>query len=173
VNPQPVFRINRGDVTHETFDDEVVLINFKSGSYFSAGGTGREILERLGHGGVALTDLLASLQARYAVEPSALSAAVEAFLADLEREGLIASVSDGGGGRPAHAAAPEPPARQTTPPGVAGTSATSMPGPERLPFEPPVLRVYTDMQALLLLDPIHEVDESGWPNVKPTPGPRE
>jgi hypothetical protein len=28
----------------------------------------------------------------------------------------------------------------------------------------PVLNKYTDMQDLLLLDPIHEVDERGWPN---------
>ena len=28
----------------------------------------------------------------------------------------------------------------------------------------PRLRKYTDMQDLLLLDPIHEIDQSGWPN---------
>jgi hypothetical protein len=31
-------------------------------------------------------------------------------------------------------------------------------------YEAPKLSAYTDMQELLLLDPIHEVDESGWPN---------
>jgi len=35
-------------------------------------------------------------------------------------------------------------------------------------FAPPVLEVYTDMQDLLLLDPIHDVDETvGWPSPKP------
>jgi hypothetical protein len=34
-------------------------------------------------------------------------------------------------------------------------------------FEAPVLNRYTDMQDLLLLDPIHEVDETGWPIQKP------
>jgi hypothetical protein len=29
-----------------------------------------------------------------------------------------------------------------------------------------VLERYTDMQELLLLDPIHDVDESGWPHRK-------
>jgi hypothetical protein len=38
--------------------------------------------------------------------------------------------------------------------------------PEKLKFEPPILEKYVDMQDLLLLDPIHEVDERGWPNVK-------
>jgi hypothetical protein len=31
----------------------------------------------------------------------------------------------------------------------------------------PVLSIYDDMQDLLLLDPIHDVDESGWPAIKP------
>jgi hypothetical protein len=31
-------------------------------------------------------------------------------------------------------------------------------------FEPPTLEHYTDMEYFLLLDPIHEVDESGWPH---------
>ena len=34
-------------------------------------------------------------------------------------------------------------------------------------FEKPVLQKYSDMQDLLLLDPIHEVDEMGWPNALP------
>lgn len=34
-------------------------------------------------------------------------------------------------------------------------------------FQPPALESYTDMQDLLLLDPIHEVDEMGWPQKAP------
>jgi hypothetical protein len=33
-------------------------------------------------------------------------------------------------------------------------------------FSRPILTKYTDMKELLLLDPIHEVDETGWPNPK-------
>ena len=33
-------------------------------------------------------------------------------------------------------------------------------------FEPPQLHIYNDMKDLLLLDPIHDVDEAGWPSVK-------
>lgn len=31
------------------------------------------------------------------------------------------------------------------------------------PFEPPTFLKYTDMQAMLLADPIHEVTDKGWP----------
>ena len=41
-----------------------------------------------------------------------------------------------------------------------GTSSKT----EKLGFEAPILQKYTDMQDLLLLDPIHEVDEAGWPH---------
>jgi hypothetical protein len=41
--------------------------------------------------------------------------------------------------------------------------------PERPSFNPPLLHKYSDMQELLLLDPIHDVDEAGWP--KPNPDP--
>ncbi|HAR48554.1 MAG TPA: hypothetical protein DCR81_00210 [Smithella sp.] len=35
-------------------------------------------------------------------------------------------------------------------------------------FNAPVLNKYTDMQDLLILDPIHEVDATGWPSTKPS-----
>jgi hypothetical protein len=33
-----------------------------------------------------------------------------------------------------------------------------------LAYVPPVMNKHSDMQELLLLDPIHEVDEAGWPS---------
>jgi hypothetical protein len=33
-------------------------------------------------------------------------------------------------------------------------------------FEPPKFAKYNDMQNLLLSDPIHDVDETGWPNLE-------
>ena len=45
--------------------------------------------------------------------------------------------------------------------------AACAPSPEeRLgPFLAPVLDKFTDMEAMLLLDPVHDVDEKGWPNL--------
>ena len=40
------------------------------------------------------------------------------------------------------------------------------PQQDNLNFEKPVLQKHTDMQELLLLDPIHEIDEKGWPSKK-------
>lgn len=38
-------------------------------------------------------------------------------------------------------------------------------------FVPPTLEKFDDMRDLLLLDPIHELDESGWPRNQPRPQP--
>jgi len=34
-------------------------------------------------------------------------------------------------------------------------------------YLPPIVEKYTDMQDLLMLDPIHDIDETGWPNKAP------
>ena len=34
------------------------------------------------------------------------------------------------------------------------------------PFEPPLFERFTDMEDLLLLDPVHDVDEQGWPHLE-------
>lgn len=40
---------------------------------------------------------------------------------------------------------------------------STTPNPDKLHFEEPIFHKYTDMEDLLLLDPIHDVDETGWP----------
>jgi hypothetical protein len=53
---------------------------------------------------------------------------------------------------------------------AAGHAAPALgePEPGRPKFTPPVLGKYTDMQELLLQDPVHEVDAAaGWPHPKP------
>jgi hypothetical protein len=34
---------------------------------------------------------------------------------------------------------------------------------EKIPFAQPVLNKFTDVEDLLMLDPIHDVDAAGWP----------
>ncbi len=72
----------------------------------------------------------------------AIGATVGELVAELESEGLIVAAD-------AEAAVGELEAPQA-------------------PFEPVKLQRYSDMEELLLLDPIHEVDEQGWPHPDPT-----
>jgi hypothetical protein len=140
------FRVNSPTVIDEIFDDEVVIINLDSGSYYSVAGTGLAVWQAIKRG-AGEAALLATLAARYAGDPAEIEQACRAFLAELRRESLLV---------PADSAAP-----------TAGAAAEDEPPADRPAFAAPTLQKYNDMQDLLLLDPIHEVDETGWPSAKP------
>jgi hypothetical protein len=134
------FRVNVPDVVFEAFDEEIVLVNLDTGNYYSVRGSGPEIWIALSKG-ESPEQVGRSLQAKYSGDPDAMHAAVTAFVGDLVDAQLL--VADG-----------ETPAATALAPVAAG---------DRPAFEPPVLESYSDMQDLLLLDPIHDVDQAGWP----------
>lgn len=135
------FRVNSPGVAWEDFQDEVIIVNLESGAYFSTRDVGAEIWRRLASGS-PLAAVEDSLLALYEVEAEVLAAALADFAATLQEHGLLVPAAES-------ASAPD--------------TATAVPGAKRS-FVAPTLEAYSDMQDLLLLDPIHEVDESGWPN---------
>lgn len=138
------FRANTPAVASEIIDGEAVIMNLRSGEYFSTKGTGSQLWDWLDRG-VAEPDMVEALARVYPEPGDQIGAAVARFIDELERHDLI---------RPQlhSASAGEIPV------------ASSPTGP----FVAPQLEVYTDMQDLLLLDPIHDVDEQeGWPAPKP------
>ena len=125
-------------VIRESFEDEVVMINLESGNYYSLTGVAGEIwgyLEK-GAGGGGITTALA---ARYSADGEQIGRNVNDFLHQLLQEKLIVESE-------ADSVEPLPLAAEG-----------------KLPFEIPQMSVFSDMQDLLLLDPIHDVDETGWP----------
>jgi hypothetical protein len=143
MNAVSCFQVNLPKVVAEVFeDDEVVIVNLDSGNYYSLAGSGAVIWNALA-AGRPLAEIEAALAARYTGDHETLGQAVRALLDELLRENLIAPAGAGA------AAAPE----------------AAAPGGTRSPFTAPALQRYTDMQDLLLLDPIHDVDETGWPNL--------
>lgn len=140
-----IHRTDLPNIMHETIDNEVVVVNLDKGTYYSFDGVGGRIWEWLDGDGQSLTSLIAKVKENFSGESEHIAATVERFLDQLITEKLV-SVTPGEAGQlvnPAGAAA------------------------ESVPFVEPVLQKYSDMEALLLVDPIHEVDEeAGWPNVK-------
>jgi hypothetical protein len=135
------YTVRGAHVIHEAIEGEVVIINLESGNYYSLRGSGARVWEGIVAG--APTEAIA----RDLVEAfDGLDAPPDlaAFLGELEGEGLVGAASDDGGG------------------GLPGATGA------RQAFAPPVLERFTDMQDLILLDPVHEVDEAhGWPHAKP------
>jgi hypothetical protein len=136
------YRIPDPAVAHQLIDGEVVIINFITGRYYSVSGSGTVLWEAL-VAGASPSEAIATLAARYDPAGVDLGATVTEFLGRLEAEGLVAA-SHGAAGPARHEGA---------------RAALS----DRTPFAAPVLEVFTDMEDLILLDPVHDVTDAGWP----------
>jgi len=133
------YGVNAPRVVFEVFDEEVVAVNLESGHYFSLRETAADIF-RLAVAGAADEVISEAVAARFPKEREVVRTSVRTFLDALVAEGLLV-----------------PQLQTATAPArleLAGDAG---------PFTPPRFEKFTDMQDLLLLDPIHDVDETGWP----------
>lgn len=146
MTPELRFEKNEPAVVSETIDGEVVIINLDLGNYYSLQQTGAMVWELIeqSHG---VEEMAAAISRSYEGEPEAIRKDLDAFLKELLDEQLIRENPGLPGGAPA-------------PQGSAGADTA------RPAFQKPVLGKHTDMQDLLLLDPIHEVDDTGWPQIR-------
>lgn len=138
-------RIRVPAVVSEVIDGEAVIMNLKSGNYYSTDKVGSQVwgwIEQ-GWGQRAMRDALIAMYDAAAPE---IETALNAFLSDLMAQDLVEAAASGDSAAP-----PASPAQDGA----------------KFVFVPPTLNVYTDMKDLLLLDPIHDVDEVGWPTPKP------
>jgi len=141
------FRLNEPDVSAEDFNSAILAVNLKNGYYHSLSQSAVPIW-RLLMEGCDISQIVQWLAPIYGCTPENLTPDVQKFVAGLEQAQLIV------------------PAAETVAPAQAPAWLSVL----TPPYFPPVLEIYTDMQELLLLDPIHDVDVRGWPNV-PGPGP--
>lgn len=134
----------RPDVIDEVFDGEAVIVNLRTGRYFAFDAAATRVWQ-----GVVAEEpwpaLADGIAAATGAAPGVVRARVAAFLHELVTHELVAAEG-------------ELPAAEHT---DAATDAA---------FPPPVLQVFSDMEDLLLLDPIHDIDLNGdgWPVA---PGP--
>jgi hypothetical protein len=137
-----LYAVNTGQVISEIIDGEAVMINLTTGNYYSLNESGAAAWTAI-EAGASVGDLVELLSARYEGDRAEIQSAVERLIDELTREELI--VGSEGNGSP-------PPSLD--------------PVAKPVPFQPPTLEKHTDMQDLILLDPVHEVGEQGWPHVK-------
>ncbi|MGQ0830922.1 MAG: PqqD family protein [Microthrixaceae bacterium] len=132
------YRVNAPHVINEVMDGEAVIINLATGDYFSLRGSGAFIWSALEQ--LADIDSIAAALTAAGMPAADATAGVDALVEQLASEGLIVVADEATpADAPALAAPPDP-------------------------LDPPSLEKFTDMQDLILLDPVHEVDERGWPN---------
>jgi len=140
--------VNAPHVVHETIDGETILLDMRTGMYYS--------LDE--HGSVLWDFIAATGEPDEAVRLLAGAApdreqevreGIGLFVKQLLAENLL--VEDG-------QAREEDTGATETLTGALREAAGS--------FKAPVIQKYSDMQDLLMLDPIHDVDQEGWPEPK-------
>jgi hypothetical protein len=140
------FSAAHAEIAHERVEDEVIVINLRTGAYFSLIGAAADAWDLL-LTRTALDDIAGAIAERYGVDVATVRIDLEPFVRSLVDEDLLVA---------------------TEPATSASTLDDQAPAVERT-YRPPMLEKYDDMEELLLLDPIHEVDEAGWPVVAAEP----
>ncbi len=140
-----LFRINTPAVVSEIIDGEAIIMHVNSGHYFSAPATGSLVWSWIEQG-ADTRSIVQRLAARFSAPQATLTEALGTFVSDLLSHDLIVPIEA---------------------PPVAPLVDDEVALPNRTAFVPPVLEVHTDMQDMLLLDPVDDVDETGWPAALP------
>jgi len=131
--------INKPSVASEILDGELIIMNTVDGKYHTSVGVGPLLwlcIER----GMARPAILKAIADACSVREHVIASDLDTFVSELINQGLIRNATGEQG-----ATEPEPPVLSRT------------------VYNRPELSTHSDMQDLLLLDPIHDVSEEGWP----------
>lgn len=136
------YRVQAQRVASEIVEREVVILDQIAGTYYSLAGSGAEIWELLVRG-ASVGGIVEALVTRFDATESVVADAVQSLVAEFVKDELLETLD-------------APPPVSPVPPAP----------PARAAWEPPRLERFTDLQSLLLLDPIHDADvtRGGWPH---------
>jgi hypothetical protein len=147
MSPEGSLRINTPNVVGEEFEGEVVVVNLESGCYFSLMGSAKDIWKTLTQGSATPGSIIATLEETLDCSGADVANQVLPFLDELKKLELVVT---------------------TDSPGPTSCTVHEPQGDSLRPrFEAPQVETFNDLQDILLLDPIHDVDEAGWPMANP------
>ncbi len=142
------FRAHTPHIVHETIDGETILMDLRTGNYYSIEWPGTVIWEYVSDEG-AVDTLVSELLKNNGKEKAEIEEGVRSFIQKLVEEDLLVASENG------NAEEPELPQEFRAELKKIANN-----------FKQPEFSKYSDMQDMLLLDPIHDVDEKGWPEPK-------
>jgi len=145
------FALNAPKVACQILDGEALLIHFERGHYYSAAGSAAFLLQLLEHG-LDERDLSAALAERFDLETDRARRVVSSFVEQLLEDELFVVT-----------------AKPVPDESAASSGLQVAPGKSADAFEEPQLSKYTDLEDLLVLDPVHDVMMTGWPGHAATP----
>jgi hypothetical protein len=124
-------------LVEESWPDEIVIVNLKRGFYYSLRGCGISIWPLLKEG--TNEDSILKFLGQY--YDGVLKGPIFTLIEEMRSAGLIVETD------------------QPCPPFIPTAAAI-----DKKPFVAPIFQVFTEMEDLLQLDPIHDTDETGWPH---------
>ena len=139
------YLINTPKVVDEIFEDEIIVINFDNGDYFTLRQSAVNIWKGIKNR-QSMAMIVENLQTQYEANEEEVENAVLQMIDTFLKENLIRSNNEV----------------------VDKNDIITEKVTARIPFESPIFEKFTDMNDLLLLDPVHDVDEKGWPHVDPS-----
>lgn len=147
-NKNQHLKVCEPNVVHETIEGETILLNLGTGNYYSIEWPGTLIWDLIAETGDAEGIRNLFLKANSGKE-SEIDKAYSQFINALLEEELVIAIENG----------------------EASTLSVDKETEEEFSkavsnLEKLSLNKYSDMQDMLLLDPIHDVDEKGWPEPK-------
>lgn len=133
------YNIYYNNILSDVFGEEVVLVNLESGVYYSLKYSAAQIWIRLINQ-YSPTEVFADLIQIYQVDENDLMSDINLFFTQLLEDKIIKIASE-----------TEKKSIEFNSKGILVT------------YTSPVLETFSDMQEILLLDPVHDVDKAGWP----------
>jgi hypothetical protein len=135
------------NILSDVFGEEVVLVNLDSGMYYSLRGSATQIWIRL-FNQYSLIEILADLIQIYQVTENQLITDINLFVTQLLELKIIKTATD-----------------------AERKEIDFISKDVLIDYSTPVVEIFSDMQEILLLDPVHDVDKSGWPISKNSDNP--
>ena len=88
------YAITKPELIREQFDEEVVIVDLDTGSYYSLSGAGGEVWSAI-EAGTPVAGIARQLIAAYNAEPAEIEASLGRLLEELQAEGLITPQAEG------------------------------------------------------------------------------
>jgi hypothetical protein len=142
MTTQQIYTINEPEVIFEEFGDEIVAVNLDTGIYYSLRGSACEIWLSLKFP-TSIRQILGVVLEKYEGNIDEIDAHIHQFINRLMSMNLIKTSNI-----------------------IPQVKSTSSHLSIKSTFLPPEIDIFSDMQDILLLDPVHDVDETGWPILK-------
>lgn len=131
---QECLAVNSSRFPHETINNETILFDAETGHVLLLAGFASVLWSHL-VGGAKLEELCEAVDSHFG---SDAGAATQTFLNDLRTAGILVPSNE-----------------------IVRTGAPPSPWPSQ--FTAPQLERYDDIAKIIAMDPIHEVDATGWP----------